>query len=55
MNTNEKDAKRRLRMVTSLRILVEGREVQSLDSKSRDSFSSKFNAIKVLITELNNS
>lgn len=53
VNQHEKDEKRKLRIVTELSTLLTGCPVHSLESKSRDTFSTKFNVFKSFIYELN--
>jgi len=53
VNQHEKDEKRRLRIVAELSNLLRDCPLHSLEPKSRDAFSTKFNAFKSFIYELN--
>jgi hypothetical protein len=53
VNAQEKDENRRERILSNLSTLLAGSPLESLEPKSRDSFSSKFNTFKSFINELN--
>ena len=53
VHAQEIDDNRRERILTNLSTLLAGIPLETLDAKSRDAFSSKFNSFKSFINELN--
>lgn len=53
VHAQEMDENRRERILTNLSTLLAGIPLETLDAKSRDAFSSKFNSFKSFINELN--
>jgi hypothetical protein len=53
VNENEKNEERKQRMLTELGTMITGAPLSSLDSKSREMFSTRFNAFKGFLYEFN--
>jgi len=53
VNENEKSEERKQRILTELSTMITGTPLIALDSKSRDIFSTKFNAFKGFLYEFN--